>query len=70
MDEAAAEQARARLVAKALEDPSSKKAALPDIVPGFKTSPLSLGKLQPTSPPTLFAPRRSNLGLPVPVVLV
>ena len=44
MDEAEAEQARAQLLAKATEDSLSRKAAQPDIVPGFKASPLSLSK--------------------------
>jgi hypothetical protein len=42
MDEAEAEQAWAQLLAKATKDSSSRKAALPDIVTGFKVSPLSL----------------------------
>jgi hypothetical protein len=49
MDEAAAELARAQLIAKDTGDSPSKKVALPDIVPGFKVSPLSLGKCVATS---------------------
>jgi hypothetical protein len=57
LDEAAAEQARAQLIAKATEDSPPKKAALPDIVPGFKASPLSLGKfLLPSSVVLVFHP--------------
>jgi hypothetical protein len=44
MNGAAAEQARAQLIAKVVEESSKKKAPLPDIVPGFKASPLSLGE--------------------------
>ena len=44
LDEAAAEQARARLIAKLADDPAPKKASLPEVVPGFKASPLSLRK--------------------------
>jgi hypothetical protein len=44
MDEMEAEQVQAQLLAKATEDSSSRKAALLDIVPGFKASPLSLSK--------------------------
>jgi predicted RNase H-like nuclease len=36
MDKAEAEQVQAQLLAKATEDSSSKRATLPDIVPGFK----------------------------------
>jgi hypothetical protein len=44
MNEAVAEQARALLVVKAADKSLPKKASLPDIIPGFKASPLSLGE--------------------------
>jgi hypothetical protein len=44
MDGAVAEQARALLVAKAADESLPKKASLPDIIPGFKASLLSLGE--------------------------
>lgn len=44
MDKAEAEQAQAQLLAHAMEDSLSKRAALLDIVPGFKASLLSLSK--------------------------
>lgn len=50
MDNAAAEHARAQLVAKAAEENAPKKTSLPDIIPGFKASPLSLGKRTLPSP--------------------
>jgi hypothetical protein len=61
MDEAAAELARAQLIAKDTEDPPAKKAALPDIVPGFKASPLSLGKCVATFLLHLLHPTPSRI---------
>ncbi|KAF8234751.1 hypothetical protein L208DRAFT_815420 [Tricholoma matsutake] len=44
LEDAAAEHARAQLVAKTAEETALKKTSLPDIIPGFKASPLSLGE--------------------------